>query len=74
MVLCDDMVQVCDLTDRDRGAVRLIVGPDGRRMGLAPIGGVLVPLCCEEKVHRLPILLHGAIEVGPLTICRTFRL
>src|SRR5688572_18324302 len=39
VILLDDIVKVCDLTDDDRGAVFLMVVTDSRCVGLAPVDG-----------------------------------
>jgi hypothetical protein len=39
MVLLHHVVQIFDLTDRDGSAMLLIIGPDGRSIGLTPIDG-----------------------------------
>jgi hypothetical protein len=42
MILLDDVVEILDLADFDRGAVLLIVALDGRCISLAAIDGDLV--------------------------------
>ena len=70
MVLLNNVVEIFNLADGNRGAVLLIVALDGRFIGRTPVdgdflryavaagrlrqeplGGLLVPVLCEEKVE-----------------------
>jgi len=57
MVLLHHIIEIADLADGDRGAVVVIIPPDGR---------LLVPRLRQDKVNGLSHLIHGAIKVAPL--------
>ena len=55
MVLLDDIVEVLPLADDDCRAVRLVVPPDGGRIGPAPVDGdrlrdAMAPKRLDEEV------------------------
>src|SRR5439155_3959553 len=85
----DNVIQILDLTNLDRGPVLLVVARNRRtpidgdllrhamttdRLGEKPLGRVLVPLLREEEIDGLALLLHRAIQRAPLPLSLARRL
>jgi hypothetical protein len=72
MILLHEVVEILDLTDGDGGSMLLVVAPNGRGIGLAPINGDrLVDTMATDRLGgeargRLLVALRRAQEIDAL--------
>ena len=77
MVLFYDIIEILHLTDRDRGAMLVIVTPDSCGIGLAPIDGnrlgnaMATKRLGEEARGRPLVPVFGAEEIDRLPVLST---
>jgi hypothetical protein len=74
MLLVHQIMELADLADDDRGAVRRVIASDGCRIGLAPVArdplrhAVARNRFRQKAPRRMTISLHGQEAVDGLTI------